>query len=170
MKSFLPIFVGCLVFSVPAILVAIRYTFFSTERLNIIKNKKLTNLFNNYLSICCGNRLTIVAILCRGIYTLFVILSIFVFIFDTSVFLCFLFDYFESKTYIESYPDCWNKYYAIQYPLDNDIKRAEERIKDIEEAFFLTEETKERIIDRKLVYIMKEKQKTQKAFCQKINN
>lgn len=163
MKSFLPIFVGYIVYSVPAILVAIRYAFFSTERLNIIKNKKLTNLFNNYLSICCGSRLTIVAILCRGIYTLFVILSFIVFIVATSVFLCFLFDYFESKIYIESYPDCWNKYYAIQYPLDDDIKRAEEKIKNIEETYFLTEETKERIIDRKLVYIMKEKQKTQKS-------
>lgn len=163
MKSFLPIFVGYIVYSVPAILVAIRYAFFSTERLNVIKNKKLTNLFNNYLSICCGSRLTIVAILCRGIYTLFVILSFIVFIFATIVFLCFLFDYFESKIYIESYPDCWNKYYAIQYPLDDDIKRAEEKIKNIEETYFLTEETKERIIDRKLVYIMKEKQKTQKS-------
>ena len=94
MKSFLPIFVGYIVYSVPAILVAIRYAFFSTERLNIIKNKKLTNLINNYLSICCGSRLTIVAILCRGIYTLFVILSFIVFIFDTIVFLCFLFVFF----------------------------------------------------------------------------
>ena len=162
MKSFLPIFVGYVVFSIPAILVAIRYAFFSTERLNIIKNKKLTNLINNYLS-CCGSRLTIIAILCRGIYILFVILSLAVFAFATCVFLCFLFDYFESKTYIESYPDCWNKYYAIQYPMDDDIERAEKKIKDIEETYFLTEETKERIIDRKLVYIMKEKQKTQKS-------
>ena len=162
MKSFLPIFVGYVVYSIPAILVAIRYAFFSTERLNIIKNKKLTNLINNYLS-CCGSRLTIVAILCRGIYILFVILSLAVFAFATCVFLCFLFDYFESKTYIESYPDCWNKYYAIQYPMDDDIKRAEEKIKNIEETYFLTEETKERIIDRKLVYIMKEKQKAQKS-------
>ena len=166
MKSFLPIFVGYVVFSIPAILVAIRYAFFSTERLNIIKNKKLTNLINNYLSICCGSRLTIVAILCRGIYTLFVILSLAVFAFATCVFLCFLFDYFESKTYIESYPDCWNKYYAIQYPMDDDIERAEKKIKDIEETYFLTEETKERIIDRKLVYIMKEKQKAQKSLLQ----
>ena len=166
MKSFLPIFVGYVVFSIPAILVAIRYAFFSTERLNIIKNKKLTNLINNYLSICCGSRLTIVAILCRGIYTLFVILSLAVFAFATCVFLCFLFDYFESKTYIESYPERWNKYYAIQYPMDDDIERAEKKIKDIEETFFLTEETKERIIDRKLVYIMKEKQKTQKSLLQ----
>lgn len=166
MKSFLPIFVGYVVFSIPAILVAIRYAFFSTERLGIIKNKKLTNLFNNYLSICCGSRLTIVAILCRGIYILFVILSLAVFAFATCVFLCFLFDYFESKTYIESYPDCWNKYYAIQYPMDDDIKKAEEKIKNIEETFFLTEETKERIIDRKLVYIMKEKQKAQKSLLQ----
>ena len=163
MKSFLPIFVGYVVFSIPAILVAIRYAFFSTERLNIIKNKKLTNLINNYLSMCSGNRLTVVAILCRGIYTLFVILSLAVFAFATCVFLCFLFDYFESKTYIESYPERWNKYYAIQYPMDDDIERAEKKIKDIEETFFLTEETKERIIDRKLVYIMKEKQKTQKS-------
>lgn len=162
MKSFLPIFVGYIVYSVPAILVAIRYAFFSTERLNIIKNKKLTNLINNYLS-CCGSRLTIVAILCRGIYILFVILSLAIFAFATCIFLCFLFDYFESKIYIESYPDCWNKYYAIQYPLDDDIKRAEEKIKNIEETYFLTEETKERIIDRKLVYIMKEKQKAQKS-------
>ena len=131
MKSFLPIFVGYVVYSIPAILVAIRYAFFSTERLNIIKNKKLTNLINNYLS-CCGSRLTIVAILCRGIYILFVILSLAVFAFATCVFLCFLFDYFESKTYIESYPDCWNKYYAIQYPMDDDIKRAEEKIKNID--------------------------------------
>lgn len=166
MKSFLPIFVGYVVFSIPAILVAIRYAFFSTERLNIIKNKKLTNLINNYLSMCSGNRLTVVAILCRGIYTLFVILSLAVFAFATCVFLCFLFDYFESKTYIESYPDCWNKYYAIQYPMDDDIERAEKKIKDIEETYFLTEETKERIIDRKLVYIMKEKQKTQKNLLQ----
>ena len=163
MKSFLPIFVGYVVYSVPAMLVAIRYAFFSTERLNIIKNKKLTNLINNYLSMCSGNRLTVVAILCRGIYILFVILSLAVFAFATCVFLCFLFDYFESKTYIESYPERWNKYYAIQYPMDDDIKRAEERIKNIEETYFLTEETKERIIDRKLVYIMKEKQKTQKS-------
>lgn len=166
MKSFLPIFVGYVVFSIPAILVAIRYAFFSTERLNIIKNKKLTNLINNYLSMCSSNRLTVVAILCRGIYTLFVILSLAVFSFATCVFLCFLFDYFESKTYIESYPDCWNKYYAIQYPMDDDIERVEEKIKDIEETYFLTEETKERIIDRKLVYIMKEKQKTQKSLLQ----
>jgi hypothetical protein len=166
MKSFLPIFVGYVVFSIPAILVAIRYAFFSTERLNIIKNKKLTNLINNYLSMCSGSRLTIVAILCRGIYTLFVILSLAVFAFATCVFLCFLFDYFESKTYIESYPDCWNKYYAIQYPMDDDIERAEKKIKDIEETYFLTEEIKERIIDRKLVYIMKEKQKTQKSLLQ----
>ena len=166
MKSFLPIFVGYVVFSIPAILVAIRYAFFSTERLNIIKNKKLTNLINNYLSMCSGNRLTVVAILCRGIYTLFVILSLAVFAFATCVFLCFLFDYFESKTYIESYPERWNKYYAIQYPMDDDIERAEKKIKDIEETFFLTEETKERIIDRKLVYIMKEKQKTQKSLLQ----
>ena len=165
MRSFLPIFVGYVVFSIPAILVAIRYAFFSTERLNIIKNKKLTNLINNYLS-CCGSRLTIVAILCRGIYILFVILSLAVFAFATCVFLCFLFDYFESKTYIESYPDCWNKYYAIQYPTDDDIERVEERIKNIEETYFLTEETKKRIIDRKLVYIMKEKQKTQKSLLQ----
>ena len=165
MKSFLPIFVGYVVFSIPAILVAIRYAFFSTERLNIIKNKKLTNLINNYLS-CCGSRLTIVAIFCRGIYILFVILSLAVFAFATCVFLCFLFDYFESKTYIESYPDCWNKYYAIQYPMDDDIERAEKKIKDIEETYFLTEETKKRIIDRKLVYIMKEKQKTQKSLLQ----
>lgn len=165
MKSFLPIFVGYVVFSIPAILVAIRYAFFSTERLNIIKNKKLTNLINNYLS-CCGSRLTIVAILCRGIYILFVILSLAVFAFATCVFLCFLFDYFESKTYIESYPDRWNKYYAIQYPMDDDIERAEKKIKDIEETYFLTEETKKRIIDRKLVYIMKEKQKTQKSLLQ----
>lgn len=166
MKSFLPIFVGYIVYSVPAILVAIRYAFFSTERLNIFKNKKLTNLFNNYLSVFCGSRLTIVAILCRGIYTLFVILSFIVFIFATIVFLCFLFDYFESKSYIELYPDYWNKYYAIQYPLDDDIERAEEKIKDIEGTYFLTEETKERIIDRKLVYIMKEKQKAQKSLLQ----
>jgi len=165
MKSFLPIFVGYVVFSIPAILVAIRYAFFSTERLNIIKNKKLTNLINNYLS-CYGSRLTIVAILCRGIYILFVILSLAIFSFATCVFLCFLFDYFESKAYIESCPDCWNKYYAIQYPTDDDIERVEKEIKNIEEAYFLTEETKERITDRKLVYIMKEKQKTQKSLLQ----
>ena len=166
MKSFLLIFVGYIVCSVPAILVAIRYAFFSTERLSIIKNKKLINLFNNYLSICCGSRLTIVAILCRGIYTLFVILSLIVFLFATCVFLCFLFDYFLSKTYIKSYPDIWNKYYEIQYPLDDDIEKVEKEIKDIEETYFLTEETKERIIDRKLVYIMKEKQKTQRSLLQ----
>lgn len=166
MKSFLPIFVGYIVLNIPAILVAIRYAFFSTERLNIIKNKKLTNLFNNYLSVFCGSRLTIVAILCRGIYTLFLILSLVVFAFATCVFLSFLFDYFESKSYIELYPDYWNKYYAIQYPLNDDIERAEKKIKDIEETYFLTEETKERIIDRKLVYIMKEKQKTQRSLLQ----
>lgn len=165
MKSFLPIFVGYIVLNIPAILVAIRYAFFSTERLNIIKNKKLTNLFNNYLSIY-GSRLTIVAILCRGIYTLFVILSLVVFAFSTCAFLGLLFDYFESKSYIELYPDCWNKYYAIQYPLDDDIERAEKKIKNIEKSCFLTKETKERIIDRKLVYIMKERQKTQRSLLQ----